>query len=124
MSLFGRAGLDALSWAKSLRSSYRVILSCIVGFLLSWLVLRILAPSIDNALTIDLYNSTSDSTALRALFWIGTIGDLIWIPMVFWLYVFRKDRQEWTSALVLAVAMMVALGSTDLLKALFNLPRP
>jgi len=124
MSLFGRAGLDASSWARSLRSSYLIILGCAVGFLSSWLILRVLFPSVDNTLTLDLYNSAPNGSALLAIFWIGTLGDVIWIPLVFWLYVFRKDKHEWTSAVILAVAMMFALGMTDLLKALFNLPRP
>jgi undecaprenyl-diphosphatase len=40
------------------------------------------------------------------------------------LYVFRKDSNEWTSSLILAVAMVTAMSLTDVLKAAFNLPRP
>jgi len=52
------------------------------------------------------------------------MGDLIWVPLVFWLYVFRKDSTEWTSSLILAVAMVTAMALTDVLKSAFNLPRP
>src|SRR5207253_869809 len=48
----------------------------------------------------------------------------IWVPLVFWLYVFRNDSSEWTSSLILAVAMVSAMALTDILKAAFNLPRP
>src|SRR5207302_7278385 len=34
------------------------------------------------------------------------------------------DSNEWTSSLILAVAMVSAMALTDILKAAFNLPRP
>ncbi len=123
MSLLGRAGLDARSWIKSIEASYRVILACIIGFALAWLI-RVLATSADSSIALALYDSTSNGGPLLAVYLIATVGDLIWAPLIFWLYVFRKDNHEWTSALVLSVAMVTAMALTDLLKAAFNLPRP
>jgi undecaprenyl-diphosphatase len=124
MSLLGKSGLDGRSWAKSLRSSPRIIVSCVIGILLAWLVLRVIAPSADGNVVTALYNSTSSGTALLIIYGIATVGDLFWVPLVFWLYVFRKDSHEWTSSLLLAVAMMTAMVLTYVLKASFNLPRP
>ncbi len=124
MSLLGRAGLDLRSWAKSLRAAERIILVCVVGFVLALLGLRILATSADTYLSIALYNLISGNTLVALIYGIATVGDLIWVPLVFWLYVFRKDSNEWTSSLILAVAMVTAMALTDLLKTAFNLPRP
>ncbi len=124
MSLLGRAGLDLRSWAKSLRAAERTILVCIVGFVLALLGLRILGTSADTYLSIALYNLISGNTLVPLLYGIAIMGDLIWVPLVFWLYVFRKDSNEWTSSLILAVAMVTAMALTDLLKTAFNLPRP
>jgi undecaprenyl-diphosphatase len=124
MSLLGSAGLDLRSWAKSLRAAERVILICIVGFVLALLGLRILGTSADTYLSIALYNLISGNTLVPLIYGIATVGDLIWVPLVFWLYVFRKDSHEWTSSLILAVAMVTAMALTDLLKTAFNLPRP
>ncbi len=124
MSLLGRAGLDLRSWAKSLRAAERIILVCIVGFVLALLGLRILGTSADTYLSIALYNLISGNTLVPLIYGIATVGDLIWVPLVFWLYVFRKDSNEWTSSLMLAVAMVTAMALTDLLKTAFNLPRP
>ncbi len=124
MSLLGSAGLDLRSWAKSLRAAKRVILICIIGFVLALLGLRILGTSADSYLSIALYNLISGNTLLPIIYGIATVGDLIWVPLVFWLYVFRKDSNEWTSSLILAVAMVTAMALTDLLKTAFNLPRP
>ncbi len=124
MSLLGRAGLDLRSWAKSLRAAERIILVCIVGFVLALLGLRILGTSADTYLSIALYNLISGNTLVPLIYGIATVGDLIWVPLVFWLYVFRKDSNEWTSSLILAVAMVTAMALTDLLKTVFNLPRP
>jgi undecaprenyl-diphosphatase len=55
---------------------------------------------------------------------IATVGDVVWIPLVFYLYVFRKDPYDWTSSLVLAVAMVSAMALTTILKLAFGLPRP
>jgi len=124
MSLLGRAGLDLRSWAKSLRAAERIILVCIVGFVLALLGLRILGTSADTYLSIALYNLISGNTLVPLIYGIATVGDLIWVPLVFWLYVFRKDSNEWTSSLILAVAMVTAMALTDLLKTAFSLPRP
>ena len=124
MSLLGRAGLDLRSWAKSLRATERTILVCIVGFVLALLGLRILGTSADTYLAIAIYNLISGNTLVPLIYGIATVGDLIWVPLVFWLYVFRKDSNEWTSSLILAVAMVTAMALTDLLKTAFNLPRP
>jgi membrane-associated phospholipid phosphatase len=124
MSLLGRAGLDLSSWAKSLRAQGRTILVSIIGFVLALLGLRILGTSADAYIATALYNSTSSDVLVRLIYGIATIGDLIWAPLIFWLYVFRKDRNEWTSSLILAVAMVTAMSLTDILKTAFNLPRP
>jgi len=124
MSLLGRAGLDLRSWAKSLRASKRIILICIVGFILALLGLRILGTPADTYLALAFYHSLSSDSFVPLIFWIATLGDLIWVPLVFWLYVFRNDSSEWTSSLILAVAMVSAMALTDILKAAFNLPRP
>jgi len=124
MSLLGRAGLDLRSWAKSLRAAERVILICIIGFVLALLGLRILGTSADTSLSISFYYLISCITLVPLIYGIATVGDLIWVPLVFWLYVFRKDSNEWTSSLILAVAMVTAMALTDLLKTAFNLPRP
>jgi len=124
MSLLGRAGLDFRSWAKSLRNAKQIILICIAGIVLAMLGLRILGTSTDTFIAISLYHSISGDTLVPLVFGIATVGDLIWAPLIFWLYVFRKDSNEWTSSLILAVAMVTAMSLTDVLKAAFNLPRP
>ena len=124
MSLLGRAGLDLRSWAKSLRLAKQIILICIAGFVLALLGLRILGTSTDTSIAISLYRSISDDTLVPLVFGVATVGDLIWAPLVFWLYVFRRDNNEWTSSLILAVAMVTAMSLTDVLKSAFNLPRP
>src|SRR3989442_10466407 len=124
MSLLGRAGLDLRSWAKSLRASHRIILACLIGFVLALLGLRILGTSADTYLALAFYHSLSSDSFVPLIFGIATLGDIIWVPLVFWLYVFRKDSNEWTSSLILAVAMVSAMALTDILKAAFNLQRP
>src|SRR5437879_4401445 len=124
MSLLGRAGLDLRSWVKSLRASHRIILICIIGFVLALLGLRILGTPADTYLALAFYHSLSSDSFVPLIFGIATVGDLIWVPLVFWLYVFRKDNNEWTSSLILAVAMVSAMALTDILKAAFNFPRP
>jgi undecaprenyl-diphosphatase len=91
---------------------------------LALLGLRILGTSTDTYIAISLYRSISGDTLVPLIYGIATVGDLIWAPLVFWLYVFRKDSNEWTSSLILAVAMVTAMSLTDVLKAAFNLPRP
>ncbi len=124
MSLLGRAGLDLRSWAKSLRLAKQIILICIAGFVLALLGLRIIGTSTDTYIAISLYRSISGDALVPLVFGVATVGDLIWVPLVFWLYVFRKNSNEWTSSLILAVAMVTAMSLTDVLKAAFNLPRP
>src|SRR3989441_6130254 len=124
MSLLGREGLDFRSWAKSLRLAKQIILICIAGIVLALLGLRILGTSTDTYIAIAFYRSISGDTLVPLIYGIATVGDLIWAPLVFWLYVFRKDSNEWTSSLILAVAMVTAMSLTDVLKAAFNLPRP
>ena len=123
MSLLGRAGLDPRSWAKSLEDSYQIILICIVGFVLALLGLRILGTGGDSYVAIAL-NHSIPSDLVPLFYGIATVGDVIWVPLVFWFYVFRKDSNEWTTALILAVAMVTAMALTDILKAAFSLPRP
>jgi len=124
MSLVGRAGLDLRSWAKSLRLAKQIILICIAGFVLALLGLRIIGTSTDTYIAISLYRSISGDALVPLVFGVATVGDLIWVPLVFWLYVFRKNSNEWTCSLILAVAMVTAMSLTDVLKAAFNLPRP
>lgn len=119
-----RQGLDLESWAKALRLSAKTITICVLGFFLAWLLFWKLAPWLNSDGTTYLYNATTNSLALLAVYGIATLGDIIWIPLVFYLYVFRRDAQDWTSSLVLAVAMVAAMALTDILKAAFNLPRP
>src|SRR2546425_93566 len=124
MSILGRAGLELRSWAKSLRASHRIILACLIGFVLALLGLRILGTSADTYFALALYHSLFSDSFVPLIFGIATLGDIIWVPLVFWLYVFRRDSNEWTSSLLLAVAMVSAMALTDILKAAFNLPRP
>src|SRR5438132_2992639 len=124
MSLLGRAGLDLRSWAKSLRASHRTVMICVIGFVLALLGLRIFGTPADTYLALAFYHSLSSDSFVPLIFGIATVGDIIWVPLVFWLYVFRRDSNEWTSSLILAVAMVSAMALTDILKAAFNLPRP
>jgi undecaprenyl-diphosphatase len=123
MSLLGRSGLDPRSWAKSLEASHQILLICVLGFALALLGLRLLGTSADTYIATSLYRSIPNDL-VPLVYGIATVGDLIWAPLVIWLYVFRKDNHEWTSSLILAIAMVIAMGSTDVLKAAFNLPRP
>ena len=123
MSLIGKAGLDLRSWAKSLAASKTVIIGCVIGFAFA-LGLRTFGTSADSDLASGLYHLISQGSIINALYGLATVGDLIWAPMVFWLYVFRKDNNESTSALLLAVAMVTAMAMTEILKTAFNLPRP
>jgi len=119
-----RQRLDLESWAKALKLSARTITVCIIGFFLAWLIFWKLAPSLNSDGAMSLYNATTNNLALLTVYGIATLGDVIWIPLVFYLYVFRRDARDWTSSLVLAVAMLAAMALTDILKAAFNLPRP
>lgn len=119
-----RQSLDLESWAEALRLSARIITICVIGFFLAWLVFWKLAPWLNSDGATALYNATADNLALLPVYGVATLGDIIWIPLVFYLYVFRRDARDWTSSLVLAVAMVAAMALTDILKAAFNLPRP
>src|SRR5947199_7952646 len=124
MSLAGNLGLDLTSWVRSLRGSLRVIMVCLVGFLLAWLVFWQLAPSLNKNGAIALYSLVQSDTAILIVGVIATLGDVIWVPLVFYQYVFRRDHYDWTSSLVLAVAIVSAMTLTDILKLSFGLPRP
>ncbi len=124
MSLLGLPGLDKKSWLRALKSSARVIISGLIGIILAWAILRIALPGTDHDLALALYNTGSIETVARAWWAIASVGDLVWVPLIFWLYVFRNSKHEWTSAVVLAVALVAAMAATDILKLAFHLPRP
>jgi undecaprenyl-diphosphatase len=124
VSLTSRQGFDLGSWIDSLWSSLRIVLVCLVGFLLAWLIFWHIAPSLNRSGATALYNLVSNGTAIFIIGTIATIGDDIWIPLVFYLYVFRKDPYDWTSSLLLAVAMVSAMAMVAVLKIVFGLPRP
>src|SRR5437879_10507701 len=90
MSLLGRAGLDLRSWVKSLRASHRIILICIMGFVLALLGLRILGTPADTYLALAFYHSISSDIFVRLIFGIVTLGVIILVLLVFWFYVFSK----------------------------------
>jgi len=122
MSIFGMAGLDARTWLVSLWSSRRIIISGLAGFSFSLLILRGPAFEVDKAATLAVYDAGA-GLALAA--WaVASVGHLLWMPLAFWLYVFRKDRHEWTSAVLIAVATVLSMVSVDLLKAVLMLERP
>ncbi len=122
MSLFGRSELDTKSWWLSLRKSAPVILTCLLGIFLAWLILRVVFFNIDKAGVLAIYNA--DVTIDSIVWGIASLGDVIWVPLIFWLYVFRKDKHDWTSAVIVAVAMVASMAAVLLLKTGFNLPRP
>jgi undecaprenyl-diphosphatase len=125
MSLFGKRGLDLHTWWHGFKEYAEIIIVCIAGTFFAWLFLRILFPSADKAGVLAIYNLGVTNTVLDDVAGdTATVGDLVWIPLVFWLYVFRKEKQNWHSAAILAVAMITAMAFTQLLKTGFNLPRP
>ncbi len=124
MSLLGLSGLDRKSWLQALKSSARIIILGLVGIILAWTILRIASPGTDHDVALTLYNIGASETIARGWWIIASVGDLIWVPLIFWLYVFRNNRHEWTTAVVLAVAMVAAMAATDILKLAFHLPRP
>ena len=124
MSLLGQAELDSRSWARSLRASAKILMVCLAGFLLSWLVLRVLAFPADKDIALVIYNAGSNKTVASLGWVIATVGEDIWMPLVLWLYVFRNNRYGWTSATLFAVSIILSMILVDLLKALFGLPRP
>lgn len=84
-----RSGLDLRSWIESLRQSYKIVIVCLAGFTLSWLILWYVVPSWNRNTTTVLYNLVSGNVEILTVGTIATIGDDIWIPLVFFLYVFR-----------------------------------
>ncbi len=124
MSLLGRAELDYKSWLRSIRASAKVLLICLAGFLLSLLVLRVLAFSVDKDVALAVFNTGSDRTVAYLAWVVASVGENIWIPLVFWLYVFRNNRYGWTSAVLFAVAIILSMVLVESLKTLLGLPRP
>lgn len=119
-----KRGFDLYAWVNSLRSSLKTTVICVLGIFLSWLIFWQVAPAWNRVGAIELYNLVSGNAAIFAVGSIATFGDVIWIPIVFFLYVFRKDRYDWTSSLILAVAAITSQGLTTILKLAFGLPRP
>src|SRR2546428_5864431 len=124
MSLLGLLGLDRKSWLQALKSSARIIILGLSGIILAWAILRIASPRTDHDLALAFYNTGSSGTVALAWWAFASVGDLIWVPLIFWLYVFRNNKHEWTTAVILAVAMVAAMAATDVLKLAFQLPRP
>jgi len=125
MSLFGRRELDLRSWWLSFRESALIIVLSIGGFVLAWLFLRVAFPDVNTAWLLAVYNAAGSNTKLDDVTgYIATIGDLIWVPLVFWMYVFRRTKHGWHSSLILAVAIVTAMALVEMLKLGFNLPRP
>lgn len=122
MSFINRAGLDARSWLVSLRASLRIIIICLAGFLLSLMILRGPGFEADKSATLAVYNT--GSAAALAAWVVASVGYALWMPLAFWLYVFRKDRYEWTSAVLIAVATILSMVLVDVSKIAFMLPRP
>lgn len=122
MSFISRAGLDARSWLVSLRASWRSIIIGLAGFLLSLMILRGPAFEADKSATLAVYYNGSG--AALAAWLVASVGHALWMPLAFWLYVFRKGRYEWTSAVLIAVATILSMVLVDLLKVTFMLPRP
>jgi len=124
MSLLGPSELDARSWIRSLRASAKIVLVCLAGFFLSWLVLRVLVFPADKDATLAIYNAGSYSAVAFLAWVIASVGNAVWMPLVFWLYVLRNNKYGWTSAILFAVAIVLSIVLVDLLKVLFGLPRP
>ena len=125
MSLFGRRELDLRSWWHSVRESITIIIFCILGIILAYAILRVTLPDVDKAGALAVYNAAVSNSALDDVTgYIATAGDLIWVPLIFWMYVFRKNKHGWHSSLILAVAIVTAMALVEILKTGFNLPRP
>jgi undecaprenyl-diphosphatase len=95
-----------------------------VGFLLSWIIFWQIDPTLNRAGATALYNLVSGNTSIAVIGWIAALGDSVWFPVVFYLYVLRRDSYDWTSATVLAVAIVTATALVTVLKIVFGLPRP
>ena len=125
MSLFGKRELDLRSWWQSVRDIAEIVLVCVAGILLALVLLRVAFPSIDRDWALAVYNAGAPNSALDDFTgYVASIGYFVWIPLIFWMYVFRKTEHGWHSAIVLAVAIVMAMGLVELLKVGFNLPRP
>jgi undecaprenyl-diphosphatase len=125
MSLFGKQEMDLRSWWQSVRESAEIILVCITGILLALVLLRVAFPSIDTAWSLVVYNAGVSNSALDDFTgYIASIGYFVWVPLIFWMYVFRKTKHGWHSAIILAIAIVSAMALVELLKVGFNLPRP
>ena len=124
MSLTSSHGLDLDSWIKSLRSSLKPILVCIIGFIFAWLIFWVISPTLNRLGATALYDLISGNSEIFVIGVIASVGDVIWIPLVFYLYVFRSDSYDWTSSLVLAVGMVSTMALVTILKLAFGLPRP
>jgi len=122
MSLLSRAGLDAKSLLKALIASKLAVVVGLAGFFLSWLFLRVLAFSVDSDATLAIYNAGAGAAFVAWV--VANVGNALWMPLVLWLYVLRKNRYEWTSAVLVAVATILSMVVVDLLKATFMAPRP
>lgn len=119
-----RQDFDLVSWIRALRVSCKTTIVCVLGILLSWLIFWQVIPSWNRVGAITLYDWVSGNATVFVIGCIATLGDIVWIPLVFYLYVFRKNRYDWTSSLVLAVASVTAQALATILKLAFGLPRP
>ena len=88
------------------------------------LVFRTIGTTVDTDAATGLYQLISQGISVTVIYGIATVGDLIWAPLIFWLYVFRRDRNESNSALILAVAIVTAMALAEILKVAFKFPRP
>jgi undecaprenyl-diphosphatase len=89
---------------------------------MSLLILRGPAFEADKAATLAVYDVGSDFAWTAWV--VASVGYALWMPLTFWLYAFRKDRYEWTSAVLIAVATILSIVLVDLLKAVLMLERP
>src|SRR5207247_10090693 len=86
MSLAGNLGLDLASWVRSLRASLRVVMVCLVGFLLAWLVFWQLATSINKNEPLPIYSLVQRDHALLIFGVLAPLGDPIFVPLLFYQY--------------------------------------
>lgn len=124
MSLEKDRGFDLRSWISCLQADLPIVVLCMLGFLLAWLIFWEIDASLNNTGAVALYSLVSNNSGIQFVGGIATLGNSIWIPFVFYLYVLRRGQYDWTSALVLAVAMVTAMALSDILKLVFDLPRP
>ncbi|MBO0888403.1 phosphatase PAP2 family protein [Candidatus Bathyarchaeota archaeon] len=124
MSLEKDRGFDLRSWIQCLQADLPIVVLCITGFLLAWLIFWEIDASLNKNGAVALYSLVSNNLGIQSVGGVATLGNSIWIPFVFYLYVLRRGQYDWTSALVLAVAMVTAMALSDILKVVFDLPRP